>query len=171
MENRDYPKNYFKKRLLPLHPRRIRGRVDSDTFFSSIQSIRGFWCVQIFLCTLSRFIFVKCLKREAHSHSAYLDFIREIGAPNTLLTDNAKTQVGKKWTKTSRQHVTKKIKTAPHNQHQNQSERAIQDVKKLVSTTLRLSKAPLKFWHYCLMFIVDCLNFSSRESLSWNTPE
>jgi hypothetical protein len=39
-----------------------------------------------------------------------------MGAPNLILTDNAQTEIGKKWTKTSRDNATRQIKTAPHNQ-------------------------------------------------------
>jgi hypothetical protein len=170
MENREAPHQHRKSRVLPLHPKRIKGRTDSDTFFSSIKSIAGFTCVQIFVSLLSQFIFVRCMRREAHSHGAYQDFVRNIGAPNILLTDNSQTQTGKKWTATSRANVTKQINSVPHNQNQNHAERKIQDVKKRVIMTLRYAKAPLVFWCYCLHFIVDCFNHTAREGLDWRTP-
>jgi hypothetical protein len=39
MEQREIPRQHQKKRLYPLHPRRLTGRVDTDTFFSSIKSV------------------------------------------------------------------------------------------------------------------------------------
>ena len=72
--------------------------------------------------------------RESHSHKAYKDFIRKIGAPVTLLTDNAKTLIGKKWTKTSRNNITKQRQIAPHNQQQNQSEGRLGKVKTMYLT-------------------------------------
>ena len=57
MEIREIPRQHRKKRLLPLHPRRLKGRVDSDTFFSSIQSIRGYKCVQLFVHVPSDYLF------------------------------------------------------------------------------------------------------------------
>ena len=47
----------------------------------------------------------------------------------TLLKDNAKTLIGKKWTKTSRDNITKQRKIAPHNQQQNKSEGRLEKVK------------------------------------------
>ena len=43
----------------------------------------------------------------------------EAEAPNTILTDNAQTQVGKTWTKkTSWAKAIRQVKTVPHNQSQ-----------------------------------------------------
>ena len=42
MDKRESPRQHRKKRLLPLHPNRLPGCTDSDTFFASIQSIRGY---------------------------------------------------------------------------------------------------------------------------------
>jgi hypothetical protein len=170
MDNREAPQQHRKQRVRPLHPKRVTGRTDSDTFFSTIKSVMGFSCVQLFFCHISQLLYVKCMRRESHSHGAYQDFVRNVGAPNVLLTDNAKTQIGKKWTGTSRVNVTKQINSAPHNQNQNQAERKIRDVKRRVMLTLRRSCAPLIFWCFCLYFIVDCLNHTASKQLEWRTP-
>ena len=157
MENRDAPRQHRKQRLLPLHLRRLEGRTDSDTFFASEKSVRIFTCcVQLFFHIESGYLYLRCMRREAHG--AYQDYIRDVGAPNLLLTDNAQTQVGVKWTQTSRENITKQITTAPYNQQQNQAERKVRDVKSRVLLTLRKSNAPIIFWCYCLTFVTDCLN-------------
>jgi hypothetical protein len=94
-----------------------------------------------------------------------------VGAPNILLTDNAQTQIGKKWTGTSQNNATKQINSAPHNQNQNQAERKIRNVKRRVMLTLRYSCAPIAFWCFCLHFIVDCLNHTATKKLHWRTPK
>ena len=96
MDNQESPRQHRKKRLLPLHPNQLPGRTDSDTFFASIQSIRGYKYVHLFYSFLSCYTYVSCMRRESHSHQAYQDFVRNIGAPVKLLTDNAKTLIGKK---------------------------------------------------------------------------
>ena len=53
MDNRKSPRQHRKKRLLPLHPNQEPGHTDSDTFFASIQSIRGYKWVQLFYSLLS----------------------------------------------------------------------------------------------------------------------
>ena len=114
MEIREIPRQHRKKRLLPLHPSRLKGRVDIDTFFSSIQSIRGYKCVQLCVHVPSDYLFVRCMQRESHSHGAYQDFVREIGAPETC---NSQTQTGTKWEETSWKNVTKQRKFSPHDQN------------------------------------------------------
>jgi hypothetical protein len=109
------------------------------------------------------------MRKESESHGAYQDLVRDVGAPNLILTDNAQTEIGKKWTKTSRDNATRQIKTAPHNQNQNNAERKIQDVKHRTIMTLRYAAAPLVFWCYCMHFIVDCLNHSAQKELGYRT--
>jgi hypothetical protein len=86
-----------------------------------------------------------------------------------LLTDNSQTQTGKKWTKTSRENITKQVLSAPHNQNQNQAERNIRDVKKRTILMLRDSSAPLLFWRYCMTFVVECLNHTAQKELDYRT--
>jgi hypothetical protein len=102
MENREAPRQHRKQRLMPLHPRRLEGRTDSDTFFASEKSIRNFTCVQLFFHIPTGFLYVRymrstilphsdwfplcpCMRREAHSHGAYQDFVRDVGAPNLAI--------------------------------------------------------------------------------------
>jgi hypothetical protein len=169
VDKREAPRQHRKKRVLALHPKRLEGRTDSDTFFSSIKSIRGFACIQIFFICLSKFIFVRGIRKESESHGAYQDMVREVGAPNILLTDNAQTQVGKKWRKMSQDNVTRQVKTVPHNQNQNQVECKIQDVKRRTIITLRYAMAPLVFWCYCMYFIVNCQNGSAQKELGYRS--
>jgi hypothetical protein len=130
MDKRESPRQHRKQRVQALHPKRIEGRTGLDAFFASIKLVRNYSCVQIFYSVLHRYIFVRGMRKESELHGAYQDLVREVGAPNILLTDNAQTQVGKKWTKTSRDNATRQIKTAPHNQNQNNAERKIQDMKR-----------------------------------------
>jgi len=78
-ERRDIPRQHRKKRLLQLYPRRLKGRTDTDTFFTTIKSIRGYLFVQIFCHVLSDYLFVRCMQRKSQSHGAYQDYIRKWG--------------------------------------------------------------------------------------------
>jgi hypothetical protein len=167
LDQRENPRQHRTTRIQVLHPRRITGRTDLDTFLSSAKSVRKFISVQIFFCVLTKFLYVKGMRRESHSHGAYQDFLRDVGAPNMLLTYNSQTQTGKKWTKTSRENITKQVESVPHNQHQNQSQakRKIRDVTKSTTLTLQYSLAPLLFWCYCMTFVADCLNYTALKEL------
>ena len=39
MDKREAPRRHRKKRVLALHPKRIEGRADSDTLFSSVKYV------------------------------------------------------------------------------------------------------------------------------------
>ena len=166
-ERREIPRQHRKKRLLMLYPRRLKGRTDTDTFFSTVKSIHGYLCVQIFCHIMSDVLFVCCMQRESHSHGAYQDYIREVGASELIVTDNSKTQTGKKWEKTSRETMTKQRRFTPHNQNESKVERRIQDVKHKTTLVLQRSKAPVLFWCYALIF--DCLNHIAKKPLGWKT--
>ncbi len=170
MENRNHPRQHRKMRILPLHPRRIQGRTDSDTFFSTVKSIRQFNCVQIFHCVQSGFTYVKGLLKKQQAPTAYEDFIREVGAPNKFLTDNEATLISQKMTTTSRRFAIQQLAITPRNPQQNTAERKLAVVKHRVMVTMRESKVPLVFWCYCMEFIVDCLNHTALKKLGWKTP-
>ena len=170
-ERRSVPRKHYKRRAAALHPKRVKGTCYSDTFFSTIQSIRGFTCVQLFVYSLADYIFVKPLKKEKFSHSALLESITQVGAPQQMYTDNSKTQKGNKWEVTLANLFVWHKFCAPHKQNQNKAERKIQDVKNRVIDTLYKAQAPLVFWCYCMMFIVDCLNHTAKKKLDWRTPK
>ena len=169
MDQREIPRMNRQKRGVPYAQRRLEGRTDSDTFFSSVKSIRGFKCVQLFVHLMTQYLWIGLLRREKDNHGAYQDFIREVGTPNILLTDNAQSQVGAKWREISRSNLTQQRCSAPSKQNQNQSERKIGDVKRRLSYSLFASQAPLVFWCYCIQFLVTCLNVTARRRLNWRT--
>ena len=114
-ERTEIPRQHRKKRLLMLHPTRLPGRTDADAVFLTVELIRGYLCMQFFCHVISDFIFLRCVQRESHSHGAYQDYIREVGASKVLVTDNSRTQTGKKWETTSWNVMTKQRKITPHN--------------------------------------------------------
>jgi hypothetical protein len=169
-ENRDMPRMTRQKRDHLVHVKHLEGRTDTDTFFSSIRSTRGFRCVQLFIHLATQFLFVALLRREKDNHGGYQDFIREVGAPETLLSDNAKSQTGERWKQTSRRNMTNQITSAPMKQNQNHAERKIGDVKRRTVLTLHFASAPITFWCYAIQFVVMCLNVTARRRLNWRTP-
>ena len=114
MENQDIPRINRKKIGVPFAQRRLEGRTESDTFFSSVKYICGYRCIQLFVHLLFQFLWIENLQHKKDNHEAYQYYIREVGTPNILLTDNAKNQVGKKWTETSRNNNTKQIQSPPY---------------------------------------------------------
>ena len=62
--------------------------------------------MHIFFVLESKLVLVRIMKKESHLHGTYQYFVREVGAPEVILVINWRTQVGKKWTKTSRNDIT-----------------------------------------------------------------
>ena len=93
-----------------------------------------------------------------------LTFIREVEAPDVILTDNDQT---KKWKKTSREHVIKQRATVPNNQQQNQSEGRIQACKNKCMSILQNARVSLEMWCHCLEHTVDCLNHTEHLELNY----
>ena len=57
------------------------------------------------------------MKREAEAPSLYKDVIREVGAPNKTVIDNAKVLTGLKWRSINRRYNVEPCLSVPHNQH------------------------------------------------------
>ena len=115
-------------------------------------------------------IWVKLLRRESQVPGAYQDFVREVGTPNELLSDNSKVQAGEKFKKINRDNLTADNFSTPHCQNQNPAERKIQDVKHSGILVLFESNAPLVFWCNAIYFVVECLNHTSKPKLDGKTP-
>jgi hypothetical protein len=65
---------------------------------------------------------------------------------------------------------TSNFQCEPHHQHQNYSERRIQEVEKLTNTLLDYSGYPPSLWLLCVQHVVYLLNRLSTEFLQWKTP-
>jgi hypothetical protein len=131
VDRRENLRQHRKTRIQALNPTsRISSRTDSDAFFSSVESVRKNMSVQIFFSVLTKFLYVKGMRGESHSHGAYQDFVQDVGAPNILLTGNSQTRTGKKWTKTSRENITQQVQSAPHNQNENQAKEKSETLRK-----------------------------------------
>ena len=102
-------------------------------------------------------------------HGAYQDYIHEVGASEMIVTDNSRTQTGKKWEKTSCEVMTKQRRFTPHNQNRSKIEHRIQDVKHKVTLVMQQVKAPLVFWCYALIFVMDYLNYIAKKLLKFRT--
>ena len=85
-----------------MHYTRLRDHASGDTFYSSVQSISGYTCVQSFVTLTFDFIWVKLLRRESQVLGSYQELCNKMRMPNELITDNLKVQVGRKFAKINR---------------------------------------------------------------------
>ena len=141
-----HPKDHMKKRLTRLSARRIKGTMCTDTVFCSGEtSVDGFNCFQIFYSKLSKFIYAVPLKGKCFNHEALEELISQVGVPDKLHFDNAKSQVGKSWKKIFRRWGMKRHTIEPHHQNQNAAEQMVQVLKQRASYLLELHNAPKKY--------------------------
>ena len=97
---------------------------------------------------------------------AYLDVIREYGAPNKPVTDNAQVLTGNRWTNITRQHCIATGLTIPHHQHQNYCEEQGGNFKFALQKLLHnTSHAPITYWCYAATFLDKARRFLSKASL------
>ena len=101
----------------------------TDTFFSDISAHDdgilghgGSNMVQVYVGVQSLITAVFPMKTEGEMPGTLLDFIRKIGAPNALFSDNAKVQIGKMVQTILCMYATDDLQCEPHHQHQNPAE-------------------------------------------------
>ena len=180
-ESREYLRDYYKTRVWCLRPMRIDDVMYSDTFFSSIKSIRNFSCFQLFAFKTTKFTKVMLMSRKSQAPEKYEDVIRHYGAPNKTVTDNAKECMGIRWTTVNRKYCIETGLTVPHHQHQNFAEGEGGNMKYRVLKLLHNTPhAPISYWCYALEFLdqVGCYlsksnldGRTSSEKLSGQTPD
>ena len=169
-ENRIVPRQHYKSRFPFLREKRVNDEFHSDTFFPSVTTNKNETCSQIFFGKDSDFMYVKPLKSESHSFTALEDFGREIGIPNTLKTDNAKTEVGRKWTDWCRKYLVSTKFTEPHHPWQNYSEQGIGELGRMVRRCMRAFGAPMSRHGWCQLWCCRVRNCLASRKLNWRTP-
>ena len=132
-ENRMSGRRHYKPRFVFLREHRLNDTFHSDTFFPSIPSNTGDTCSQLFLGKETDYMKVYPMRKESHSFQALQDFVRNIGIPKGLKTDNAATEVGHKWTNFCRETRIDTKFTEPHSPWQNYSEHGIGVLGRMVS--------------------------------------
>ena len=170
-ETREYMRDHYKTRSLATRPRRLSDRMYSDTFFSSVPSIRGFKCFQMFAFKQSKFDKIHLMRKESQNHEKYLDVIRHIGAPDFVVTDNAKSMTGSKWSNTNRYYCIGQGTSEPHHQNQNYSEGRGGNAKtKLIKLFHETPHAPISYWCYGLEHLDHISGYLANKSLNGRTP-
>ena len=169
-ENRVIPRDHYKSRFPFLRERRLNDEFHSDTFFPSVNTNKNETCSQLFFGQNSDYMFVQPMKTESHSHVALQDFGRQVGIPKCLKTDNAQTEVGKKWTDWCRTYMVKTKFTEPKHPWQNLSEQGIGDLARMVKRCMRAFDAPLSRHGWCQLWCCKVRNCLASRKLNWRTP-
>ena len=170
-ESREYLRDYHKTRAHPLKPIRVDDVMFSDTFFSNTTSIRGYKMFQMFSYKRTKYNVMKLMRRESQVPVEYKNCVLEHGAPNKIVTDNAKALTSNKFKAVSRKYMITTGNTVPHEQHQNYSEGEGGNFKFAVSKCLHLTPhAPKVYWCFCAGFLDKVRRQLSKVALDGRTP-
>lgn len=170
-------RKHFKTRFPVANVNRLEDIVATDTFFSNtpahydgILGHGGATMVQLYTGVKIQYTKAYPMGSETEMPGTFEDFIRKVGAPTALFSNNAKSQIGTAVRNILRMYAISNFQCEPHHQHQNPAERKIQEVKKLTNAILDRTGTHHRFWLLCLLFVVQLLNVLASESLNWETP-
>lgn len=171
METRDYMRDYAKSRTTALRPYRINDTLFTDTFYSTIRSIRGNTCFQVFALKKCMYSVATPMKSERFVYGAYEDFITNVGAANAVVSDNAQVYKSEKWRDINRKVVTQVRFTVPYHQSSNFAELIGGKYKYgLVKLFHYTPQAPYCYWDFGLEFMSLVEKYLSKRKLKGRCP-
>lgn len=171
-ETSEYMRDYYKTRVWALRPKRINDTCYTDTFHSSVCSIRGYKYIQMFAFKSSGLDEARLMRKESQASDVYEDVIRHIGAPNRLVSDNARTlNVSSKFTAINRRYCIETGFTVPHHQSSNFAEGSGGNLKVAVRKLfLNTPHAPLEYWCFAVEFLNQVRRYLAKPKLDNRTP-
>lgn len=169
-ETREIMRDHLQTRLPELKVRRMNDTCHVDTFFSSIPSVRGYTCWNLFSFQKSGLDAAYLMHRRSQSPSTLTRMINEFGAPRQLKSDNAPEFQGKKWTAQLVSMSISSVFTGPHHPNQNLAERRGGMLKAATTHLLRITGAPLQYWCFALEYMCLVRSVTARRSLEWLSP-
>jgi len=114
----------------------------TDTWFGSTPALGGYTCAQIYYGVKSKLLVLYPMTTEPQGPESLEDLCRDRGAPIKLKNDRAQMEVGKAWTSICRKYNIEQCTTEAHMPWQNEAERYIQEVKKMVNIIMDKTGAP-----------------------------
>jgi hypothetical protein len=170
-------RKHFKSRFPAYNVHRWNESVATDTFFcdtpahdDGILGHGGATMAQLYVGKTSSKTIVYPMRLESDMSKTLEDLIRNHGAPNSLFSDNAKAQCGKRVLDILRLYGIKDFQSEPHHQHQNFAERKIGDTKRLTDAIMDRTGTQAHFWLLCLLYVVFLLNHLASDALGGLTP-
>jgi hypothetical protein len=153
----------------------LHGTVATDTFFSDVPAHddgvlgHGGATMVLVYCN-SRLTRGYPMTSEHDMYHTLEDFICQEGAPDALLSHNAKAQIGKNVQQILRMYRIPDFRCEPHYQHQNYAERRIQELMKTNNALLDCAGTPAAYWLLAILYVINLMNHLAVASLDWKTP-
>ena len=169
-ETRSTPRKHFVCRLPMLRPRRLSEGFFTDPFFPDITSVRGYNVAQMFRGDKSGYLVAEFAKGKGYAPYTLQNFIRNVGAPAYIGSDNALEETGGEWGSICRTTCIAQRTSEADYQNQNKVERTIQDVKRKTKMIIDRNDAPENFWCYAVAYAVELSNHTAAKRIGWKTP-
>ena len=132
----------------PLRYRRLACKVFHDTFFSSIESARGFKCAQIYATDFG-WVRVFPMVNKSDVHHTIDDFFHRYGVPESLVSDNAQELTKGQFGFRCRQARCRIGTVIPHSPWQNRAKSEIRENKRMTGRWMVKTSTPRRLWCYC----------------------
>ena len=169
-ENRSNPQRHFRKRFKAITDFRQNEEVATDFVYFSTKSSQGHKGGQFFVGVTSKRWAFYPLHKESQNSEALQDYVRSRGAPRSIISDNAKSEIGHKWVEILRDFRINSRTSEPHHPHQNPSESEWGRLGNMMKNVLRQSKAPIELCQWVAMYCCQINDHTSRRSLKYKTP-
>ena len=155
-----------------LRYRRLNEVFATDTYFSSVTSVEGYNCSQVFVGLTSNLWKVHGMKTESEFPDVYLDFCRNVGIPSALRRDNAKSEKSARVKEIHRELVIADEWTEPHSPWQNPAElRGVKSLKAQTQVLMDRTNTPDHLWFACQEYICEVHNHCADPNRQWNIPQ
>ena len=158
-------RKHYKSRFPAANVTRLMEWYSTDTIFSDepafddgVPGHGGTTMFQIYGGCDSHFLAGYPMKTEKAVPSTLEDFIRDHGAMQGLVSDNAKSETSNAMHNIFRLYNIKDRQSEPHYEHQNPIERRIQDVKRMARNIMDHVGCPAGYWLLCTLFVISLLN-------------
>jgi len=112
------------------------------------------------------------MRLKSETPNALKCFIRDVGIPQTIHSDNAKELMQGEWKKICNEFMITTTYTEPHSPWQNRAEGQIRELKRHVQRKMKSRNVPKRLWNYCVKWSCDVRNKTASNlfALEGRTP-
>jgi hypothetical protein len=175
--------NHVRSAIMPLSrryrtdrmfsPKRILGEMASDTMDPRCEGLHGDKYCQVF-GNKSMFCEAYPIPSKGSCHEALKIFLKEYGAPDTIITNGSKEQTSKRtiWQSHLRKNGVTGVITHPHRPSQNPMETVTKELRKKWYRAMFRTNCPRALWNYGLPHFAKIIQLtaSTAAGLEGKTP-
>jgi len=112
------------------------------------------------------------MRLKSEMPNALKCFIRDVGIPQTIHSDNAKELMQGEWKEICNEFMINTTYTEPHSPWQNRAEGQIRELKRHVQRKMKSWNVPKRLWNYCVKWSCDVRNKTASNlfALEGRTP-